>query len=273
MPAKPIPTGQRAAEAEDAQAPARPRTGIYWGRILHDRISPRRHAFTYPIFIFSLDLDETEAWDRKLRLFGHNRFSLYALRDEDHAGGKPSIKAHVLALLRERGFSGQVEKVFMVTQWRVLGCLFSPVTFYYCYTGDEAVAYVAEVNNTFHQRYTYAFFPENRETAFRADKVFYVSPFLEMDMTYHFRFYPLGAKLGVFIDDYREGAPVLKTHIVGEWTPMGDWPLLKSFLKIPFMSARIIAWIHWQALKLWLKKIPLVSRPRDGMKPGFKASA
>ena len=64
---------------------------------------------------------------------------------------------------------------------------------------------------------------------------------------------------------------LLKTRITGEWTPMGDWPLLKSFLKIPFMSAWIIAWIHWQALKLWIKKAPQAFRPHDGMKPGWKA--
>ncbi|MDB5106546.1 MAG: hypothetical protein JWP91_4235 [Fibrobacteres bacterium] len=263
---------------------AMPETGIYWGRIAHNRFSPKRHSFTYPIFIFSMDLDETAGWDRKLLLFGHNRFSLYSLRDGDHlnetglpvrSGGTDApaqgIKAGVLALLRERGFRGSVDKVFMVTQLRILGYLFNPVTFYYCYSQGRPVAYVAEVNNTFHQRHCYAFFGPGAgaEAEFTAEKVFYVSPFLEMGMTYRFRFEALGGRLGVFIDDYRDGKPVLKTRITGEWSPMGDWPLLGSFLRIPFMTVWIIAWIHWQALKLWLKKVPLAFRPHDGMKPGY----
>ena len=268
----------RSAGKPDQPIGRLPETGIYWGGIMHNRFSPKKHFFTYPIFIFSMDLDELGEWDRRLTLFGHNRFSLYSLRDGDHLGAPAAgIKANVISLLRERGFSGEVEKVFMVTQFRVLGQVFNPVTFYYCYSHGRPVAHVAEVNNTFHQRHCYAFFGagmtrEGREAAsFRAEKVFYVSPFVEMEMTYHFRFNPLNEKLGVFIDDYRDGKPVLKTNITGAWTPMGDWPLLKSFLKIPFMSAWVIAWIHWQALKLWIKKVPRVFRPKDGMKPGFKS--
>lgn len=264
---------------------AMPRCGIYWGRILHHRFSPKRHFFTYPIFIFSMDLDRLPEWGRKLRLFGHNRFSLYSLMDKDHLArpgkdgskadgateetSKAGIKPGVIALLRERGFHGEIDKIFMVTQFRVLGYVFNPVTFYYCFAAGRPVAYVAEVNNTFGQRHCYAFF--GGSSSFLAEKVFYVSPFMEMGMTYHFRFDSLGGKLGVFIDDFRDGLPVLKTRITGDWTPMGDWPLLKSFLKIPFMSAWIIVWIHWQALKLWIKKVPQAFRPHDGMKPGWTA--
>lgn len=263
--------------AAGAESHPMPKTGIYWGRIMHNRFSPKRHFFTYPVFVFSMDLDEAGAWSRKLRLFGHNRFSLYTLRDDDHLGRPGSgIKANVLSLLQERGFTGQADKIFMVTQFRVLGHVFNPVTFYFCYDKGRPVAYVAEVNNTFHQRHTYAFFGNGNESgdaSFITDKVFYVSPFVDMDMSYHFRFQPLNGSLGVFIDDYRDGKPVLKTRITGKWSPMGDWPLLKSFLKIPFMSAWIVAWIHWQALKLWLKKVPLAFRPKDGMKQGWKAAA
>jgi DUF1365 family protein len=256
-----------------------PVDGIYWGRIVHHRFQPKRHLFTYPVFIFSIDLDKLHEWNRKLRLFGHNRFSLYTLRDSDHVAGpaaerKLSIKESVIALLRERGFTGEVDQIFMITQFRVLGYLFNPVTFYYCYAGGKEVAFVAEVNNTFHQRHSYVFFGEGR--SFRTDKVFYVSPFLEMDLVYNFRFDPLGPRLGVFVDDYKPGATpdepetlMIKTHIAGRHEALTDGRLLLSFLRIPYMSAWIIGWIHWQALKLWLKKVPLVFRPKDGMKPGW----
>lgn len=250
------------------------KTGIYWGRVMHHRFSPRRHHFTYPVFIFALDLDEVEAWDRRLRLFGHNRFSLYSLRDRDHGRGEATrgIKADLLDLLRERGFRGKVDRVMMVTQFRALGYLFNPVTFYYCYADGRSVAFAAEVNNTFHQRYTYTFFGDGEET-FHTEKIFYVSPFVDMGLEYRYRFAPLGRKLGIFIDDYRGSDPVLKTHIVGDWTPLSDWGLLKSFLRIPFMSAWIIAWIHWEAMKLWFKRIPVVFRPWNGMKPGWRPGA
>lgn len=222
-----------------------PGTGIYWGRIMHHRFSPKRNYFTYPVFIFAIDLDEVKTWGKKLWLFGHNRFSLYTLRDRDHASSQGSatsegsIKETIMALLRERGYEGPVDKVVMVTQFRVLGYLFNPVTFYYCYAEGEEVAYVAEVNNTFHQRHSYVFFGGQR--SFLAEKVFYVSPFLEMDLSYHFRFEPLKRDWAVYIDDYKAGKVVLKTHITGKLRPLSDMGLLKSFLKIPWMSVWIIA--------------------------------
>jgi len=273
--------------AESNLRPDLPENGVYWGRIVHHRFQPKKHLFTYPVFIFSIDLDSLADTGRKLRWFGHNRFSLYTLRDSDHMSAaaleqKSSIKESVIALLRERGYTGPVDKIFMVTQFRVLGYLFNPVTFYYCYAGGREVAWVAEVNNTFHQRYSYAFFGEGETTsapgrAFRTDKIFYVSPFLEMDLNYCFRFESLGDRLGVFVDDYKPSAVagepetlMIKTHIRGRHVPLTDRALLLSFLRIPYMSAWIIGWIHWQALKLWIKKIPVVFRPKDGMKPGWK---
>jgi hypothetical protein len=257
-----------------------PQTGIYWGRIMHHRFSPKRNYFTYPVFIFAIDLDEIEALNKRLRLFGHNRFSLYTLRNSDHAyspgnadsaTSDRSIKEHVMALLRERGYEGSVDRVFMVTQFRILGYLFNPVTFYYCYADGKEVAYVAEVNNTFHQRHSYVFFGGQR--SFLAEKVFYVSPFLEMDLSYHFRFEPLKRDWAVYVDDYKAGKAVLKTHIAGKLRPFSDWELLKSFLRIPWMSVWIIAWIHWQALRLWIKMVPGAFRPHDGMKPGWTAAS
>lgn len=157
-----------------------PETGISWGRILRHRFRPKAHRFTYPVFMFSMDLDEVPRWERKRLLFAYNRFSLYTLRDSDH-GSAPgtTLKAKVLNLLAERGFEGRVDKVFMVTQFRVLGYLFNPVTFSYCYRDGAPVAYVAEVKNTIYQRHSYAFF--GGETAsYRTEKVFYVSPFVDM---------------------------------------------------------------------------------------------
>ncbi len=245
-----------------------PRTGIYRGRVMHHRFSPKRNYFTYPVFIFAMDLDEIEGWDKKLRFFGHNRFSLYTLRDRDHVtASERTIKENVIHLLRERGYEGPVDRVVMVTQFRVLGYLFNPVTFYYCYADGKEVAYVAEVNNTFHQRYSYVFFEGTG--SFLAEKVFYVSPFMEMEVSYHFRFEPLDGDWSVYIDDYKAGKVVLKTHIAGKLRPFSDGELVKSFLRIPWMSVWIIGWIHWQALRLWIKRVPLVFRPHDGMKPGW----
>lgn len=271
-----VPAAADAARQRRSGRAHAPATGIYRGRILHHRFSPKRRIFTYPVFIFAIDLDEARDLDGRLRLFALERFSLYSLRAADHVGdpGK-GIKENVLSLLRERGFAGSVDKVVMVSQLRVLGHVFNPVTFFYCYRGGRPVAWVAEVNNTFRQKHCYAFWdgPAEGAAEFRAEKVFYVSPFMEMDLTYHWRFEPLNEGLMVHVDDYRGEEPVLKTHISGAREPMTDWNLLKAFLRIPFMSAWILAWIHWQALKIWLNRIPQVFRPLDGMKPGWKAGS
>jgi DUF1365 family protein len=263
-----------------------PSSGLYRGTVMHHRLAPKRNLFTYPVFVFVLDLDELPALDRRLRLFRHNRFSLYSLRDGDyfpgHDGGPGGrgdrpVKEKVIALLRERGYAEPIDRVMMITQPRVLGHVFNPVTFYYCYRDGREVAHVAEITNTFRQRHSYAFFGgvpdentggQEKGVAYLAEKVFYVSPFLDMDLSYSFRFAPLGASLAVHVDDFEAGKPVLKTWIRGTHAPLSDRALLAAFLRLPFMSAWILAWIHWQALKLWLRGIPLVFRPADGMKPG-----
>lgn len=259
-----------------------PASGLYRARVLHQRFTPKRNLFTYPVFVFVLDLDEVPALEARLRLFRYNRFSLYSLRDADHLGdpNRP-VKENVIALLRERGYTGPVDRVRMVAQLRVLGHVFNPVTFYYCYAGGVEVAHVAEITNTFRQRHSYAFFgggggspdPDGSSDAggtYLAEKIFYVSPFLEMDLTHAFRFAPLGRTLAVHVDDYKDGRPVIKTWIRGTHRPLTDATLLGAFLRLPFMSAWILGWIHWQALKLWIRRVPLVFRPASGMKPGME---
>lgn len=104
-------------------------------------------------------------------------------------------------------------------------------------------------------------------------EIFYVSPFMEMGLTYRFRFDALDEGLGVFIDDYKGDDLVLKTHILGHREPFSEWNLLRSFLRLPFISTWIPAWIHWEAMKIWLKNIPQVFRSLDGMKPGWNAES
>jgi DUF1365 family protein len=257
-----------------------PASGLYRGTVMHHRLAPKRNFFTYPVFVFVLDPDELPDWDRRLRLFRHNRFSLFSLRDEDYFPGRTgTIKEKAIALLRERGCPEAIDRVMMITQMRVLGHVFNPVTFYYCYRDGREVAHVAEITNTFRQRHSYAFFGgatgldesgKEKGPTYFAEKVFYVSPFLEMNLTYSFHFAPLGRDLAVHVDDFESGKPVLKTWIRGVRGPLNDRALLASFLRLPFMSAWILGWIHWQALKLWLRRIPLVFRPADGMKPAMR---
>jgi len=250
---------------------------------MHARFAPKAHRFVYRIFLFAIDLDEVDALHGMLRLFSRNRRNLYSFRDGDflptnepvHNGpsrpavaSNSSLKLRVVAHLAASGIDLTGGRVMLVTLPRVLGYLFNPVSFYFCYDRTGApVASLAEVTNTFKEMKPYLLGPETRRDGvftMRVPKQFYVSPFSDVDVAFDFTLRAPGDRLSVQIDDYVGAERMLTSTLAGPRQPLTDARLAWFTFKYPLLTLRIIGLIHWHAFRLWLKNVPWFAKSARG---------
>lgn len=245
-------------------------SAIYRGEVMHHRFRPKRHRFIYKVdsFLFNLDTLTEEA--RKLRWFSINRFNLFSFyhRDFGNGDGTP-CRAYVEGVLREQGCDEHPARVELLCYPRILGYTFNPLSVYYCYNnGNELFALLYEVSNTFGQRHSY-FLPVREQQRCAdylrqsCDKVFYVSPFIPMAARYHFRLRRPGEQLLLAIRETENQQALLHAVFRGERQPLSDRSLLGSFFRLPLMTLRVVAAIHWQAAKLFVKGMRILPRPAE----------
>ncbi len=242
------------------------RSGIYLGQVYHARTAPRAHALRYPVFYLLLDLDEAARLDRVSRLFGWNRRALFSFRDADHgAGDGTPFRVWLDDALATAGLGRARWRYQVLCMPRVLGHVFNPITVVWCSTPDgRLAAMLYEVNNTFGERIAYVVpqdgAPRDGIIRQRCDKRMFVSPFFDMAGHYDFRLTRPGRRLALAIDYREEGVPAPRLRAVLSATrqPFDARGLRAVALRFPAMTLRVVAAIHFEALRLWLKGVPLV---------------
>ncbi len=245
-------------------------SGLYPGIVTHTRVKPRRHRLRYRIFMLLIDLDEARDLGAKLRLFGAERFALTSFYERDHLSGSGGLKAEVEGHLTAAGVEtgGPVRLLCMP---RILGGVFNPLSVYFCHRADGALsAILYEVNNTFGERHSYLIpVAEGAGETVRQGiaKGFYVSPFMDMDLAYGFRIQPPGETVSVGVEVSDGEGPVLSAAFAGERVDLTDAALWRAFLTHPLMTIGVMAAIHWEALKIWLKGERLRPRPAPPSRP------
>lgn len=233
------------------------------GQTFHGRRGAVKNAFRYGVDYVLFDADAATTPG----LFSRNSANLTSVWDRDH-GGTPKAGTGVAwlrAVLAEHGLPGG-DQVQLLTQPRVLGHVFNPVSFWLCHdAAGHLRVVVAEVSNTFGDRHFYLCHrpdlePITREDHIKAQKIFHVSPFQPVSGGYEFRFDIRADRIGIWID-YTNGNGGLIATLTGPRTPLTNRAILAACLRRPFGSRRVLTLIHWQALKLWIKRAPYFSRP------------
>ena len=234
------------------------------GQTYHGRKGSVSNAFRYSVDYVMLD---AEAPVTAPRLFGRNRRGLTSLQDRDHGGapgngrGAPWVRD---VLTRHQ--IHDIATIELLAQPRVLGHVFNPVSFWLCRRADGSlIAVIAEVSNTFGDRHSYlCAHPDHRPIApsdtLKASKIFHVSPFQPVEGGYTFRFDITEARIGIWIDYARPDGGLIAT-LTGPRKPLTNLSILRFMLRRPFGARRVLALIHWQALKLWFKGALYRPRP------------
>ncbi len=230
---------------------------LYMGNVAHERFYPTRHRLDYRLYVYALDLSELALLGRRLPLFGTNRRRPVALYDRDYLDRQPGdIRHKLLDRLAPQVASEAIDRIIMVTSPRLLGYIFNPVSFYYCFSADGGLlAAVAEVNNTFGEKHVYVLPVSNGNgngfpARFQVDKAFHVSPFNTMGGTYQFTFADIRHELDICIDLHRDGHHILRAQLQGQPRALTAGSHLKTLLRHPFMPHLTIPRIYQEAFKL-----------------------
>ena len=250
-------------------------SAVLVGRVSHSRLAPRPHAFAYELFMLRLDLAEVAGLDARLRLFGTRWWKAVRFEPTDFMGlarTKAPIETRVAALraavvdaLVAHGVSAPVGRIDLIAHGRIAGYVFNPVSFFACYRADDGTlaGVVADVHNTFGERHAYVLPVAQAEApgAWAEKKVFHVSPFFTLDGTYRFQMTFADDGADIHIDLHTDGRPVFVSRLVLAARPLTDGALARVLTRFPAMTARVIGAIHWEALRLWRKGLPYLSKP------------
>lgn len=251
-------------------------SSLYVGEVYHRRRRPREHRLRYRVFSLLLDIDEIGVLDRRLSVFSHNRGNLVSLYDRDflmHPEDR-SLRDSIHRSLAQAGIDGQADKIMLSCYPRLFGYAFNPLSVFYCLdTGGRVFAIVHEVHNTFGERYRYvlAVAPGRVDDGWIRQQVakrLFVSPFADTDLDYRFRLNVPGERQVIAIQARDRCGPLISASYTASRRPLDDAHLLRQVLAMPWMTLKVIIGIHVEALRLWLKRVPLFRHQPLSATPG-----
>jgi DUF1365 family protein len=272
------------APVEPLFAPPTAAATLYPGKVMHARLKPFGHRFSYRVFTILIDIDRLDEADGQSSLFAVNRPGITSFHERDHLDAESlsaTLSAQVRQQLADAGVTRAVARAFLLCYPRILGFVFNPISVYFAYGEDrELLAAIYEVRNTFGGKHTYVCKVEPGQLTSAGlrqsrTKIFHVSPFIELGATYDFRLLPPGSSVALRILESEGGEPLLSATFHGDATPLSSANLGWQLLAVPFVTLKVVGAIHWQALKLWLKGaryIPEGQRPPPVSHTDAKAS-
>lgn len=231
---------------------------FYSCQVMHRRLVAPYYRFVYRVFYLLLDIDRLDAAAQGPRLFSHNRFNLLAFHDRDHGDGSGALRPWAEQVLGGGGIDLAGGRIRLLAMPRLLGHAFNPISLWYCEHRDGSLrAVIAEVRNTFGEKHCYllsaggAVMPY--EAHYEKDKCFHVSPFFDLVGRYRFTLGEPGERVRVAIHETREGQGILDATVAGQRLALSDAAILKLVALMPLMTLKVVAGIHWEALKIWLR--------------------
>ena len=236
---------------------------IYTGKVIHKRFKPKEHYFKYNVFSLLIDLNELEEINKYINFFSYNKFNIISFYDKDHGDRDgSSIKLWVKKNLRNIGIMTEDISIKLLCYPRIFGYVFNPLSTYFIYNKHlKLISIFYEVKNTFGEQHTYIFKAQDEKTVQnKCKKKFYVSPFIEMDCEYHFKTLNPREQLSVVINQNDKDGKLLFASQDGISKDFNNKNLILSYLTHPLMTFKIIGAIHYEAFKLWAKRIKLIAK-------------
>jgi len=243
---------------------------LYFGEVAHERQRPRKHRLRYSVFSLLVDVDRISELSAESSLFAYNRSGLFSVHDKDHGDlDNGSLADCARRRLRDAGFGHADHRIDLLCYPRLLGYAFNPLSVYFCYAATGVLAAIIyEVHNTFGERHAYVIAVDDDARAVirqQGEKEFFVSPFIPMDCAYKFRVQPPGDHVRVVMRVEDSEGLLLAASFNARRRPFSDRNLAFAALRYPLMTVKIIAGIHWEALKLWRKGAPYFQhKPAEG---------
>lgn len=240
-------------------------SALYTGIVVHQRFRPKPHRLRYRMAQLFVDVDELDGLAGRMRLFSHNRFNLIAFHDRDFGDrtGR-DLREQMEALLLKARIDFDGGPIRLLTMPRILGHVFNPISTWFCCARDGGLrATIYEVTNTFGERHFYVIRADMDAGVVHQScrKTLYVSPFMDMDMRYDFALKPPGNAVSLTVTGRDQGGKLIVASFVGKRRPLDDSALLGLLLGLPLLTLRVVAGIHWEALKLWLKGVKVRRHP------------
>tara|TARA_B100000700_G_scaffold141574_1_gene157542 strand:- start:908 stop:1675 length:768 start_codon:yes stop_codon:yes gene_type:complete len=239
-------------------------SSIYIGKVIHKRFKPKVHFFKYRVFSILLDLSEINLLDKSLKIFSYNKFNIVSFYDADHgARDGTSLNQWVIKNLEDNNINTENIKIKLLCYPRIFGYVFNPLSVFFIYNQkSKLISILYEVKNTFGEQHTYIFKVSEKDNFIKntCKKKFHVSPFIEMNCQYFFKILKPSNKISIIIDQYDDEGKLLYASQDGERVNLNNKNLIFSYLRHPLMTFKIIAAIHFEAFKLWIKGIKYLKK-------------